>query len=119
MVRLLPGDPIMLYMTMQDMEIMSQEQIDTIRHELGLDRNLAVQYGDWLSHAIRGDLGKSIIHRGDVADEIARRVPITIYLAGVYIEHHCRNTMGVISDCHGLTDSILTQFSLPTLFVYN
>ena len=65
------------------MEILSQEQIDVIRHDLGLDRNLAVQYVDWLGHALRGDLGKSIINRSEVADEIVRRLPISMYLAGI------------------------------------
>jgi len=83
MVRILPGDPILLYMTQQNMEILNKEQIDVIRHDLGLDRNLAVQYVDWLSHALRGDLGKSIISRSDVSDEIARRLPITMYLSGI------------------------------------
>jgi len=35
MVRLLPGDPILMYMTAQDMEITSREQIDQMRHETG------------------------------------------------------------------------------------
>ncbi len=113
MVRLLPGDPIMLYMTLQDMEIMSQEQIDTIRHELGLDRNLAVQYIDWLSHAVRGDLGKSLIHRGDVATEIGRRAPISLYLAGLafIISILVGIPMGVISAVRRGTwlDSVLTS----------
>jgi peptide/nickel transport system permease protein len=83
MVRLLPGDPILMYMSAQNMEIMSQEQIDVIRHEVGIDRNMAVQYVDWLGKALRGDLGKSIINRSDVADEIVRRLPISMYLAGI------------------------------------
>lgn len=65
MVRLLPGDPILMYMTQQNMEILSQEQIDVIRHDLGLDRSLAVQYVDWLSHLAGyfGGLVYSIIMR--------------------------------------------------------
>ncbi|HSW36316.1 MAG TPA: ABC transporter permease [Candidatus Limnocylindrales bacterium] len=83
LVRLLPGDPILMYMSQQNMEILSQEQIDQIRHEVGIDRNLAVQYIDWLGSALRGDLGKSIINRSDVADEMASRLPISMYLAGI------------------------------------
>lgn len=83
LVRLLPGDPILMYMSQQNMEILSQEQIDLIRHEVGIDRNLAVQYIDWLGSALRGDLGKSIINRSDVADEMASRLPISMYLAGI------------------------------------
>ena len=83
MVRLLPGDPILMYMTQQNMEILSQEQIDTIRHDLGLDRNIAVQYVDWLGHVVRGDLGKSIISHTSVAREIAQRLPVSAYICGI------------------------------------
>jgi peptide/nickel transport system permease protein len=83
LVRLLPGDPILLYLTAQDMEVISLEQLDAIRHDLGLDRPMIVQYFDWLGHAVRGDLGTSIINRGSIAAEIARRVPISMYLSGL------------------------------------
>ncbi len=82
MVRLLPGDPILMYMTQQNMEILSQEQIETIRHDLGLDRNIAVQYVDWLGHVVRGDLGQSIISHSSVAHEIAQRLPVSAYICG-------------------------------------
>jgi peptide/nickel transport system permease protein len=126
MVRLLPGDPILMYMTAQNMEILNKEQIDVIRHDLGLDRNLAVQYVDWLGHAVRGDLGKSIINRSPVADEIARRVPISMYLAGLafIISIVVGIPLGVISAVRRGTwlDSILTSvgnlgITLPTFWL--
>jgi peptide/nickel transport system permease protein len=80
MVRLLPGDPILMYMTAQDMEITSREQIDSMRHDLGLDRPMFVQYADWLKHVATGDLGKSLINRVNISEEIRNRVPITLYL---------------------------------------
>jgi peptide/nickel transport system permease protein len=83
MVRLLPGDPILMYMTQQNMEILSNEQIDAMRHDLGLDRNIAVQYVDWLGHVVRGDLGKSIISHTSVAHEIAQRLPVSAYICGI------------------------------------
>ncbi len=52
-----------------------------LRHEMGLDRPLAVQYVDFLSHAIRGDLGRSYRSNAPVTDEIAARFPATIELA--------------------------------------
>ena len=80
MVRLLPGDPILMYMTAQDMEITSREQIDQMRHELGLDRPMFIQYFDWLGHVATGDLGRSLINRVNVSEEIRNRVPITFHL---------------------------------------
>jgi peptide/nickel transport system permease protein len=83
LVRLLPGDPILMYMTQQNMQILSQEQIDSMRQELGLDRNIAVQYADWLWHVVRGDLGQSIISHTSVSQEIAQRLPVSAYICGI------------------------------------
>ena len=126
MVRLLPGDPILMYMSSQNMEILSQEQIDVIRHDVGIDRNIAVQYIDWMGHTLRGDLGKSIINRTDVADEIARRLPISMYLAGIafIISIVVGIPLGVISAVRRGTwmDSVLTSIgnlgiTMPTFWL--
>jgi peptide/nickel transport system permease protein len=126
LVRLLPGDPILMYMSAQNMEILSQEQIDVIRHEVGIDRNLAVQYIDWLGRALTGDLGKSIINRSDVADEIVRRLPISMYLAGTafIISIIVGIPLGVISAVRRGTwlDNVLTSvgnlgITIPTFWL--
>jgi len=83
MMRLLPGDPILMYLTSSDLEEITQEQVDIIRHDLGLDRPLFVQYIDWIGSVATGDLGTSIIHRGKVVDDIKRRLPITLHLGGL------------------------------------
>lgn len=80
LMRLLPGDPILMYVTSGDLQSISQEQIEQLRHEFGMDRPLVVQYLDWLRSAVQGDLGKSILHRYDVLEEIGNRLPITINL---------------------------------------
>ncbi len=83
MVRLLPGDPILMYLSRQDVEEITQEQVDQIRRELGLDRPIIVQYFDWLGGVTTGDFGKSIIHRGEVMDDVVRRLPITLHIGGL------------------------------------
>jgi peptide/nickel transport system permease protein len=80
MLRLLPGDPILMYLTQQDASTVTQEQVDKIRHDVGLDRPLYIQYFDWLGKTLRGDLGNSIIHRGRVMDDVKKRLPITLHL---------------------------------------
>jgi peptide/nickel transport system permease protein len=80
-MRLLPGDPVLMYMTMRDMEAATQEQIDEMRREFGLDKPLIVQYANWIADLARGDLGKSILTKSSVGEEIKRRIPITFYLA--------------------------------------
>lgn len=51
-----------------------------LREELGLNDSLPVQYWHWLSHAVQGDLGRSPISGLDVAEEITRRLPVTLSL---------------------------------------
>ncbi len=51
-----------------------------IRELYGLDRNILVQYGDWLLNVATGDLGESIAYRTEVTTELQRRLPITIEL---------------------------------------
>ncbi|MCJ7605710.1 MAG: ABC transporter permease [Dehalococcoidales bacterium] len=113
LVRLLPGDPILIYLTSSDLEEITQEQIDTLRHDLGIDRSLFVQYFDWLGKALHGDLGKSIIHRGKVIDDVIRRVPITLYLGSLafIISIIVGIPMGVIAAVRRGTwlDSVLTS----------
>jgi peptide/nickel transport system permease protein len=82
-MRLLPGDPILMYMTARDAEGSSQEQIDAMKKEFGLDKPLMVQYANWLSGVVRGDLGKSILNRSSVGAELKKRIPITFYLASL------------------------------------
>ena len=43
----LPGDPILMYVTARDLQSVSKEQIQQLRHELGMDRSLAIQYLKW------------------------------------------------------------------------
>jgi len=99
LMRLLPGDPILMYVTSGDLQNTSTEQIQHLRHELGMDRSLAVQYLDWLGHAARGDLGKSILYRYDVMEEIGRRLPVTLYLGLIAFVIGCivGPLLGVIS----------------------
>jgi peptide/nickel transport system permease protein len=57
------------------------QTLATIRHELGLDQPVYVQYGRYLDRAIHGDLGRSYIRRENVTDLILSRFPATAILA--------------------------------------
>lgn len=80
MMRLLPGNPIFILVTAEQVSKYTEEEIADLRHEYGLDKPLIVQYGDWMSHVLRGDLGNSIIGRFEVSHEIAKRIPISAHL---------------------------------------
>lgn len=77
-MRLLPGDPIFMLLTQHQQTEITQEEIDQMRHQYGLDKPMVIQYFDWLGGVFQGDLGRSILNHVPVADEIIRRVPITL-----------------------------------------
>jgi peptide/nickel transport system permease protein len=79
-LRLLPGDPIRMLLTQNQQSEITQEQIDYMRHQYGLDKPMIVQYFNWLGGALHGDLGRSILNHVPVANEILRRLPITLNL---------------------------------------
>jgi len=57
-----------------------QEYVEQLRRQYGLDRPVMVQYGVWLSKALRGDLGYSFAYKQPVADVIGTRVLNTLVL---------------------------------------
>jgi peptide/nickel transport system permease protein len=54
-----------------------------LRRDLGLDRPLAMQYAVWLTHVLRGDLGRSIFTGDPVLSLVAARLPLTLELTGL------------------------------------
>ena len=60
-----------------------QELRDQIAARYGLDRPIVEQFGMWLGRAIQGDLGVSLITQQSVAAEFARRLPVTVEVAGI------------------------------------
>lgn len=77
LLRVIPGDAAANILGLEG----DTEKIEVLRHQLGLDRPLLVQFGDWLLDLLRGDLGRSLQTDRPVLDEVLRRLPITIYLA--------------------------------------
>jgi len=82
-MRWLPGDPILLYLSSDSYRITDAAEIARMRHEYGLDKPIPVQYLDWVKGVVQGDLGKSITKGTTVNEELARAVPITLYLGFV------------------------------------
>lgn len=64
----------------------TQQQIDAKNVELGLDQPMLIRYGQWLSSAVRGDLGRSWFTSENVFDSLGTRLPVTLSLViGVMI----------------------------------
>ncbi len=73
----LSGDPTLLLVP----EGASFEQIAQLRHELGFDRPLIVQYGAYVADLARLDFGESLVQRAPVVRILAERIPYTLALA--------------------------------------
>lgn len=58
------------------------ETLEAMRRELGLNRPAPQRYLEWLSSALRGDFGTSLVNRRPVIDMLAPRFANTIWLAG-------------------------------------
>ena len=56
------------------------ETVESIRHQLGLDRPVPEQYATYLGHLAEGDLGHSYIQKTDVGQLIMSRLPATLLL---------------------------------------
>jgi len=77
LIHLVPGDPVQSMLG----ETASQDEVEQLRHTLGLDRPLLVQYKSFLTGLVRGDLGTSFRFGTPVSQEIASRLFRTIQLA--------------------------------------
>lgn len=79
-MRLLPGDPISMLVTPSQSRTFTEQQIQELEHEFGLDRPLMVQYFSWIGGLFHGDMGISILTREPVKDEIFKRLPVTLHI---------------------------------------
>jgi peptide/nickel transport system permease protein len=76
MMRFIPGDPVTNMMG----EMYSEQDARQLRHELGLDQPVVVQYGKWLLLLLRGDWGRSILTNRPVLTDILYRLPVSLEL---------------------------------------
>jgi peptide/nickel transport system permease protein len=74
---LVPGDPVDIMFFGQQTDPAAKQ---AVRHELGLDRPLYVQYGKYLWGVVHGDLGTAITTQRPVLTEIKTRYPNTVVL---------------------------------------
>jgi ABC-type dipeptide/oligopeptide/nickel transport system permease component len=77
-IHLVPGDVTMAILGRQRV---SQERVNELREKLGLNDPIYVQYGRYLSNALRGNLGSSIRNNLPVSQSIADQLPSTVVLA--------------------------------------
>ena len=78
-IHLVPGDPI--YVLLGDTA--TPEQVDLVRHQLGLDQPIVLQYLLWAGKALTGDLGRSIFFQAPVLSVIADGAETSLLLATI------------------------------------
>ena len=78
---LLPADPVQLIAGRSA----TPETVESIRHQLGLDQPVPVQYLRYLGNLVQGDLGRSYVQRVEVNELIASRLPATLQLMAAAI----------------------------------
>jgi peptide/nickel transport system permease protein len=80
-MQLLPGDPLVIFLGRQaGTGSMSQQQLDQLYIRYGLDKPLIVQYWNWISGVVQGNLGESIYYRENVGTLLLERFPVTLDL---------------------------------------
>ena len=76
-MHLIPGDPVDYILGTES----TPEARDALRKELGLDRNITIQYISWASKLLMGDFGKSVVSKQQVLKSILEKLPASAMLA--------------------------------------
>jgi peptide/nickel transport system permease protein len=97
MLHLVPGDPVKAMFL--ESGGATEEQIEQVRHVLGLDKPLPVQYWDYMTRIVHGDMGRSIISNRAVAPELLQNFPSTLELtlAGMTLAVLFGFAMGIVA----------------------
>lgn len=78
LIRLVPGDPVLLMLGERGG---SPEAVAQLRHNLGLDQPLHMQYWHFIANAATGDFGNSVVSNRPVWEEFTDRFPATLELS--------------------------------------
>lgn len=81
-MRIIPGDPAILILAgIEGGGEFTEEDLAAVRSEMGTDRPIHVQYGDWVWGLLQGDMGTGLFSGTAVTSEIGPRYPLTLELA--------------------------------------
>jgi peptide/nickel transport system permease protein len=112
LIHLVPGDPV------EAMLGESQDPIakETLRHELGFDQPVPIQYVTWLSRVVQGDLGRSVRTHQPVIEDVSQRIRPSLELAtlAMLISLLVSFPLGILTATHrnSHVDSFGTGFAL-------
>ncbi|MCG7527999.1 ABC transporter permease [Streptomyces sp. OfavH-34-F] len=77
--RLIPSDPVK---QMTGGRRVSAEQLESMRHQFGLDQPMWQQFTSYIGDALTGDFGASFAYHAPVMDKIVEKLPATLLLTG-------------------------------------
>jgi peptide/nickel transport system permease protein len=97
----------------------AQDPREVIRHHLGLDLPIHVQYGRWISGALRGDLGESLWSRIPVAETIMNGLPVSLELGilAIIVSLVIALPVGIVSGMRPETKIDYLLRSISVLFI--
>ncbi len=115
MVRIVPGDPAQIIAG----EAATQEFVEAVRKDLGLDRPLLEQFASYIGNLLRGDFGRSVRSKAPVTLELQARIPntITLTLAGLFVAVSVGVGAGIISAIrpYSILDTVVMLVALAGL----
>ena len=121
-VRVLPGDPVLLHFEKHA----NPEDVERLRHALGLDKPIWLQYIDYLGGIFRGNFGKSMQDFSPVAQQIFSAFPATLELAiysmivavtiGVLLGVAASRRYGSLVD-HTIRGFGIVTYAIPVFFL--
>ncbi len=100
--RLSPVDPVKYVLQQSGRNVGDVNPVEyaNLRHQLGLDKPIPVQFGIYVTQVLHGDFGQSIINRGrSVSDIMGRGIPISLQLAlmGLVLQFVLGNLLGLLA----------------------
>ncbi len=130
LIRLQPGDVVMAMLS--EAGYLTDDEIKVMREELGLHRSFPVQYADWITGVLRGDLGESLWTRRDVLETLATRSRVSVQLAlmamtvavlaavplGILSAVRQNTWMDYVARMFSITGLSVPDFFLATMLLY-
>ena len=130
LVRLQPGDVVMA--RLESSGHVTDADIQRMREELGLHRSFPVQYAEWISGVLRGDLGDSLWTQRDVLETLATRSRVSVQLAlmamavavmaavplGILSAVRQHTWMAYVARMFSITGLSVPDFFLATMLLY-
>lgn len=82
-INLIPSAPAEVALRVRQVPVITEEAVQEVRSELGLDKPFFVRYVDWVVNCVQGDFGISYTNPSrTVSEELLRCMPATLELAG-------------------------------------